>query len=205
MDIENQKLLSDVAIIILFETDFQDSLRQNSLNRSLKTLENINEKIKIISGYKSFPDDLKSKLNRITAQIKKDLLNNNFENQAEYNFNKLIKTLYECYNNFEIKDSPEINYFIVDLIQFQSYIQKKKWNYMLIETEEMLDFYGAVIDRFDKKKLLNPFNKFLLKYFKISIVNLKNAVLDKDIETVKSLVSELTKLLKNFQYIYENR
>ena len=76
---------------------------------------------------------------------------------------------------------------------------------MLIETEEMLDFYSAVIERFDKKKLLNPFNKFLLKYFKISIDNLKNAVLDKDVETVKSLIAELNKLLKNFQYIYENR
>ncbi|MBP7653259.1 hypothetical protein KA977_07545 [Candidatus Dependentiae bacterium] len=204
VNLETQRVLSDIAIIILYENQFQDYLRQNSLDKSFAIFMNINDKINGIIEKGILSSDLKIKLKTSADSLKIKLLNNNYENKAEIEFNNLIKTLYECYNNFEITDSPEINYFIIDLNQFQNYILKKNWDYMIAEVNEMIDFYGVVVERFNKKKLSNPFNMFLLKYFKINLENLRNSVLDKDLDTTKNVTSELVKLLKNFQYIYES-
>jgi hypothetical protein len=88
-------------------------------------------------------------------------------------------------------------------MQFENYMKIKDWNLMFLESNEMLDFYNIVKLKFYEKNLDIPYNFFLLKYFKLSLDNLKYCVLDKDYKTTKINIENLKKLLNNFQKIYE--
>jgi len=194
--------LSDLAIIILSESEFQDYIRSNQYHNAGINFNKIETILNdIIKNNSQFSDSLQNAILIIIENIKKSLIAKN-SMAADSFFNQLIKKLYECYYYFPINDSPEINYYYVDILQFENYHSKRDWRLMTAECEEMLDFFDCIASRFQTEKLRKPYNLFLLKYFKISLTKLKNAVLDKDEKTLQEAITGFKEIISKFQNIY---
>ena len=202
-ELKEQSSLSDFAIIILSETEFQDYLRKNNFSAAVKSFEKIEKLINSAVKLTNIDLQLRLALSKKTKRVADLLTNININSEIiEKEFNEIIKLIYECYYFFSINDSPEINYFLVDILQFEQYFKNKEWKMMQIEFNEMLDFFDCVAKKLQNIKINKNYNCFLLKYFRISLINLKNAVLDKDEKTLKTSIIQFKEIITKFQDIY---
>lgn len=204
IELNDQSNLYNLAVVLLSESEFQDCIRENNYLRASVSFEKIEKLILSISKLPIIDANIKKKLIIKSKEIKTSLKISGHLKKIENDFNEIIKLLYQCYYFFPITDSPEINYFLVDIFQFENYLKKQQWDLMLTECNEMLDFFESVAIKIRTVKTNRQYNNFLLKYFNISLLTLKNAVSDKDINTLKISINQFKEIILNFQNIYSS-
>jgi len=200
LEINQQNILADLAIIILQEPIFQDAYRTKNYKLATEILENEYQK-RITNFQKYFvkQNNLQQKITDIILALKNSIIEKN-DRAIENNYNKFLEYLYNYYDNFQINEAPEINFFYIDIIQCENYLTSKNWRLLKLETNEMLSFYDIVKSKFETQKKDTPENLFLMKYLKLNLKSLESAAFDNDSKTIKRILSELKNLIAQFNY-----
>lgn len=194
----------EIAMIILMENKFENSYRNKDFIKAKDLIENFyNEKVndlilKLSSNEESI---IKNKFSQLNYSIlEKNIL------KVEEAYIDFKNNLYLLYDLFELDGiSPELNFLIFDLNQLLYYYNNNYYEFIVLESKQIMDFVSLIHKRLIEKQILIPEIKYLYNYILRLLSQISAAALDKDNETLKYHINLLEKCFDELKISYETK